>query len=132
MRISKELEDKIKRNVNAKYEKEVKTLNDEKNKIIDDEVKKATAEVKEATTTYAAVDNYIKYQFGSYTRTIQDLVSQNHHRFIGDKSYKHIDRKLGEINAKKARDIENMMIAISYEKDIDGIKKAFSDNGFEF
>lgn len=132
MKITKELDNKIKRCVEEKYGEEIKSLIKEKERIADAEIEKAVSEIKEAMVNYPSIKRYMKSRLGTYNPTVEKYIKNDCARFVDAEKYKSINENIDRIAKASAVEKENMMIAISYEKDINGIKGTFADMGFKF
>lgn len=133
MKITRELENKIKNCVDKKYAEEVERLktklNDTKERKADLYVNLAEVIVKEHPEfeAFFTCNRFVRRTVSEGARSIFfDIV-------VGvDKDVKQVSDELAEIYAKKKEEIENFTIKISYGKTFDDIKATFAEYGMDF
>lgn len=131
MRITKELEIKIKRSLDEKYKPEIaakseefEILRAEQSPAMVEELQKLYDENPLIRALYKACNSYREFN-------AQSIVEGNSSAFF-PKEYE-ADRLFGiKIRKKKDADYEALAIQIAYSKDLAAIKEAFAEMGLTF
>jgi len=130
MKVTNELREKIAKSINEKYSAQLDTLIKKQSTLR----KKLASEVADKVCKIANENPEIEYfiQTKAYHQTTRSYVLWNVSYFTEIDVYKDIDMEICKLRTKKTNETNNLIIAISYERDFDGIKKAFEDAGLEF
>lgn len=131
MRITKELEAKIKREVNKKFESKREELNAVYNTICNHErIRMKTVilnGLKKQPELTCLVQNY--FGFTTLEERVERFLQQNG---ISTSVTADITKRINDLQAEQALFLENFLINVTYEKDINGIKSLFADFELSF
>lgn len=139
MRITDELKNRINRRLDAKYANEVKE-NDQRWK----DAKKAKLpeivfSLTFAINTIPAVSIVVSMLYNSSRHPETRYSETNVATFVYDRSttflpedWQEYNRVASSIKDRKKMDYEELAIAISYQKDLNGIKETFANMGLTF
>lgn len=131
MKITKELENKINRLLNEKYDTQLSNLRRElllqEDYFIDSVVK----EIKTSISKNPYFEHFINNQTSSWESTDRYL-EKNIRKFTDVPEDEQLKQKISELELKKKTEKEDLLIAISYQKDLDGIKEVFEKMGLNF
>lgn len=134
MRVTKELKEKILREVENKYDGKRRAILEKKDEIktkeIDDIV--TVLEVLEQTVPILKILNGTTYQQSKTIRHWIEKNLRNHYFSENLTSYQEVDKKLTELTEDKKYEIEEIMIRLSYEKSLDGIAEIFERFNLRF
>ncbi len=130
MRITKELEAKIKRQIGQKYEKKQTELRAIFQKIVDENAPAIAAKIDEYRSD-VIFETILKKAIPFCDKTTLQIVT-THNTWFFPEAYKTYSDEMSELRTAKDREYENLAIQISYLKDINEIKEAFAELGLTF
>lgn len=131
MKITNELNNKITRCINEKYKLQINELENKKKKLIDEYSTKIADEVMEMFASNEYMKNFVKQC--TYNNITKSWVKDNYTKFSNtEPNILELTRKIQTLNEDKKLEVENITIAISYERDFDGIKDIFEKFGLKF
>ena len=131
MRITEELKTRIERGLSNKYEAEYKKNEEEYKATVAKEKPAIVAELEKILNTPVG---YVLKKKAFYRDSLlaADVLFENYSRdFCGD-AYEKKNKADAILREKKNLDYEELAIQISYQKDIEGIKTAFTTMGLTF
>lgn len=137
MRITKELEARINRSFEAKYEERFEALSDEARALRESIKEQVTKEVLKVANENPVLASYLANQF--YNDFCEAIVSSNvfnrnqsTYDLPQSLTLDKIDAQIKELRTQKKREIENFLIEVAYTKDLSSIKDIFSNFGLDF
>lgn len=130
MKITNELKAKIEREMQKKLNDKIVPI-----RVLRDEaLTKANNEVFKKVLAVVEKDEHLSYFFTHYRISKkEDFISNSLGYFYDTKEItKDFDEKIKTLEANHKLALESLMISLSYEKNLEGIKKIFTENGLTF
>lgn len=135
MKVTKTLKSAIERMVNEKKAKEVELLEKQYQERIDAQIPDMAAALVKIRCY--DIGRILLRNFGSSYRqndepiSSADFIKRNQVRFF-ESEFSHLRKTIDALAIKYEKELENLLIAVEYEKDLDAVKEVFAQRGYTF